>query len=47
MLLILTLLLSPSLIKNYWYELSPLQPTCRNIVEHMKLIEAADLTYPI
>jgi hypothetical protein len=31
----------------YWYDLGGGTPTCRNIIEHIKLIEATDLSYPI
>ncbi|MBW3695070.1 hypothetical protein EK599_05165 [Vibrio sp. T187] len=31
----------------FWYELGGAKPTCRNIVEHTKLIQNADLSYPI
>ena len=31
----------------FWYDEGGSEPTCRNIVEHIKLIEAADLLYPI
>ncbi|MGJ3495320.1 hypothetical protein PsalN5692_00590 [Piscirickettsia salmonis] len=30
----------------FWYDHNN-KPTCRNIVEHTKLIQAADLQYPI
>lgn len=31
----------------FWYNLGGQRPTCRNIVEHVKLIQAIDLQYPI
>ena len=31
----------------FWYDLGGASPTCRNIVEHVKLIQATDLQYPI
>ena len=31
----------------YWYELGEEKPTCLNIIEHMKIIEDVDLSYPI
>ncbi len=31
----------------YWYQAGNALPTCRNIVEHMRLVQAADLAYPI
>ncbi|WP_298775964.1 hypothetical protein [uncultured Shewanella sp.] len=31
----------------YWYESNESIPTCRNIVEHMQLVNEADLNYPI
>jgi hypothetical protein len=31
----------------YWYELGGASPTCQNIVEHIKLINLCDLSYPI
>ncbi|RKF18812.1 hypothetical protein DBZ36_10495 [Alginatibacterium sediminis] len=33
--------------ENYWFELGGAQPSCRAISEHAKLINEADLTYPI
>ena len=33
--------------ESYWYDLGDAKPTCENIVEHIKLIEKADLSYPI
>ncbi len=33
--------------ENYWFQSDDQIPTGRNIVEHMKLVEAADLAYPI
>ena len=32
---------------TYWYDLEGAIPTCRNIAEHAKLINDADLQYPI
>lgn len=31
----------------YWYETGGLIPTCRSIADHMCLVQAADLAYPI
>lgn len=31
----------------FWYDLGDSKPTCRSILEHSKLIDEADLTYPI
>lgn len=31
----------------YWYELGGAVPTCRSIAEHMQLVAATDLNYPI
>lgn len=31
----------------YWYELGGDQATCRSIVQHMRLMQAADLAHPI
>ncbi len=31
----------------YWYQACDAPPTCRDIVEHMRLVQAADLAYPI
>ncbi len=36
-----------ALDEAFWYELGGATPTCRNIVEHAKLIQGADLTYSI
>ena len=33
--------------EGYWYDVGGNLPTCRSIVEHAKLILAADLNYPI
>lgn len=33
--------------ENHWYAHGRTRPTCRSIVEHCVLIEAADLSYPI
>ncbi|WP_224728181.1 hypothetical protein [Francisella sp. SYW-2] len=32
---------------EYWYDSSSERPTCKNIVDHMRLINNADLKYPI
>ncbi len=31
----------------YWYEHGAAQPTCSSVVEHAKLINQADLSYPV
>jgi hypothetical protein len=31
----------------FWYDLGGVNPTCRNVVEHARLIQEADLQYPI
>jgi hypothetical protein len=31
----------------YWYDAEDPPPTCRNLIEHMRLVEATDLGYPI
>lgn len=31
----------------YWYDLGEAKPTCENIIEHVELINSADLSYPI
>ncbi|WP_199710532.1 hypothetical protein [Noviherbaspirillum cavernae] len=31
----------------YWFDHGGPPPTCRNVIEHMRLIEAAELAYPI
>ena len=31
----------------YWYDAEAPPPTCRDLVEHMRLVEATDLGYPI
>lgn len=31
----------------FWYDLGGAEPTCRNIVEHIKLIKVTDSQYPI
>jgi hypothetical protein len=33
--------------ENHWYAAGGQSPTCRSILEHLRLIEQADLTYPI
>lgn len=33
--------------EEFWYDLGGAKPTCRNIAEHAKLIQDADLSYPI
>ncbi|MFC4892561.1 hypothetical protein ACFPDQ_05810 [Pseudofrancisella aestuarii] len=44
-------LISISLIKeideNYWYEIGDSEPTCASLIEHIKLINDANLDYPI
>ncbi|MCD9096457.1 hypothetical protein LU699_17905 [Luteimonas fraxinea] len=31
----------------YWYDADDSLPTCRDLMEHMRLVEATDLAYPI
>lgn len=31
----------------YWYDLGDAAPTCRSVLDHARLIEAADLAWPI
>jgi len=31
----------------YWYDADDSPPTCRDLMEHMRLVEATDLAYPI
>jgi len=31
----------------YWYSLEGEKPTCKSIADHIRLIEATDLSYPI
>lgn len=31
----------------YWYSAENQPPTCRDLIDHMRLVEAADLIYPI
>jgi len=31
----------------YWWDADSPPPTCRQVIEHMQLVEAADLQYPI
>lgn len=31
----------------YWYDIGDEQPSCRSVAEHMRLVQAADLRYPI
>lgn len=31
----------------YWYELGDAAPTCRSVIDHARLVEAADLSYPV
>lgn len=31
----------------YWYDLGGTKPTCRSVTDHARLIEAADLAWPI
>ncbi|HLF62114.1 MAG TPA: hypothetical protein VI603_00070 [Saprospiraceae bacterium] len=33
--------------ENYWYQGPDAMPTCRSIVEHVRLINDANLTFPI
>jgi predicted nucleotidyltransferase len=33
--------------ENHWYSHGAVSPTCRNIVEHLNLIEECDLSHPI
>ena len=33
--------------ENHWYAYEGQTPTCRSIVEHIKLIDEADLNFPI
>ncbi len=33
--------------ESYWYDLEGDSPTCRSVAEHAKLIEEADLSYPV
>lgn len=33
--------------ENFWFDNGAPQPTCRNVINHMQLVEAADLAYPI
>jgi len=33
--------------ENYWYQADNAIPTCRSIVEHIQLVDEADLGYPI
>ncbi|MGQ7287336.1 hypothetical protein ACUN7Z_07310 [Vreelandella venusta] len=33
--------------EEFWFELGGAKPTCRNIIEHTKLIQETDLSYPI
>lgn len=37
----------PELDENWWYEHEEVSPTPRAIAAHMKLVQAADLAYPI
>lgn len=37
----------PELQENHWYSLGDQLPTPANILEHLALIEACDLRYPI
>src|SRR3984957_12633834 len=32
---------------NYWFDYGPVDPTVRRVVEHIRLIQDADLSYPI
>lgn len=31
----------------YWFAMDDPAPTCRDVIEHMQLVEATDLAYPI
>lgn len=31
----------------YWYEQEGERPTCKSIADHMRLVRAADLAYPV
>lgn len=31
----------------YWFDAEDEQPTCRKVIQHMRLIEAVDLSHPI
>lgn len=31
----------------YWFDEAKERPTCRNVLEHMRLIDEVDLSYPI
>ena len=31
----------------YWWDVDSPPPTCRQVIEHMQLVEATDLQYPI
>ncbi len=33
--------------ENHWYAHGAVVPTCRSLIEHYRLIEASDLSYPI
>ncbi|WP_199851011.1 MULTISPECIES: hypothetical protein [unclassified Halomonas] len=33
--------------ESYWYNADDPPPTCRDLVDHMRLVEATDLAYPI
>ncbi|EKD76735.1 MAG: hypothetical protein ACD_43C00009G0014 [uncultured bacterium] len=33
--------------ENFWYQGSDVKPTCRSIIDHLRLIHEADLKYPI
>lgn len=33
--------------EEFWFDLGGAKPTCRNIIEHTKLIQETDLSYPI
>lgn len=32
---------------NYWFDYGPIVPTVRRVVEHLRLIQEVDLSYPI
>ena len=37
----------PDLDRPYWFQDEDTPPTCRAVLEHLRLIEAADFDYPI
>lgn len=44
---ILPLAAVQELDETYWYETDGSMPTCRSLAEHMRLVQEADLSYPI